>query len=142
MAIRLCRLLRSWEDNPDFGFVMVKGSGRAFAAGGDIVALYRLLKEGNMEACKEFFRTIYGFMYLLGISIPGTFRVATDKTVFATPEVLIGFHPDAATPLLPFTSTWSLRRVLGSDRGEAQRSRDGFLWACYALFTNCKASTN
>lgn len=30
-----------------------------------------------------------------GISIPGTFRVATNKTVFATPETLIGFHPDA-----------------------------------------------
>uniref|UniRef100_A0A6M2ENF6 3-hydroxyisobutyryl-CoA hydrolase n=1 Tax=Populus davidiana TaxID=266767 RepID=A0A6M2ENF6_9ROSI len=30
-----------------------------------------------------------------GISIPGTFRLATDKTVFATPETLIGFHPDA-----------------------------------------------
>ncbi|CAL5195231.1 unnamed protein product [Lathyrus oleraceus] len=116
MASRLHKLYRSWEDNPDIGFVMVKGSGRAFAAGGDIVALYRLLKEGNMEACKEFFRTIYSFIYLLGtylkphvallngitmgggagISIPGTFRVATDKTVFATPEVLIGFHPDAA----------------------------------------------
>ncbi|KAI5418507.1 hypothetical protein KIW84_042944 [Lathyrus oleraceus] len=127
MASRLRRLLRSWEDNPDFGFVMVKGSGRAFAAGGDIVVLYRLLKEGNMEACKEFFRIIYGFMYLLGISIPGTFRVATDKTVFATPEVLIGFHPDAATSLLPFTSTWPLRRVLGSDRGEAQRKQWGKL---------------
>nr|ACN30845.1 unknown [Zea mays] len=31
-----------------------------------------------------------------GVSIPGTFRVATDRTVFATPEVHIGFHPDAA----------------------------------------------
>ncbi|XP_059297082.1 3-hydroxyisobutyryl-CoA hydrolase-like protein 1, mitochondrial isoform X2 [Lycium ferocissimum] len=29
------------------------------------------------------------------ISIPGTFRVATEKTVFANPETLIGFHPDA-----------------------------------------------
>ncbi|KAL8496155.1 hypothetical protein ACS0TY_020028 [Phlomoides rotata] len=29
-----------------------------------------------------------------GISVPGTFRVATDKTIFATPEALIGFHPD------------------------------------------------
>ncbi|QHO52368.1 3-hydroxyisobutyryl-CoA hydrolase-like protein 2 [Arachis hypogaea] len=68
-----------------------------------------------MEACKEFFRTIYRFIYVIGtymkphiallngitmgggagISIPGTFRVATDKTIFATPEVLIGFHPDA-----------------------------------------------
>ncbi|XP_027336369.1 3-hydroxyisobutyryl-CoA hydrolase-like protein 1, mitochondrial isoform X1 [Abrus precatorius] len=116
MAVRLHKLYRSWEDNPDIGFVMVKGSGRAFAAGGDIVALYHLIDKGNMEACKEFFRTIYSFIYLIGtylkpnvallngitmgggagISIPGTFRVATDKTIFATPEVHIGFHPDAA----------------------------------------------
>jgi 3-hydroxyisobutyryl-CoA hydrolase len=30
-----------------------------------------------------------------GVSIPGTFRVATDRTIFATPETIIGFHPDA-----------------------------------------------
>ncbi|XP_050874502.1 3-hydroxyisobutyryl-CoA hydrolase-like protein 1, mitochondrial isoform X2 [Lathyrus oleraceus] len=116
MAAKLHKLYTSWEDNPNIGFVMVKGSGRAFAAGGDIVALYRFIKEGNMEACKEMARTVYSFIYLLGtyykphvallngitmgggggISIPGTFRVATDKTVFAIPEVLIGFHPDAA----------------------------------------------
>jgi 3-hydroxyisobutyryl-CoA hydrolase len=30
-----------------------------------------------------------------GISLPGMFRVATDKTVLAHPEVQIGFHPDA-----------------------------------------------
>lgn len=30
-----------------------------------------------------------------GVSIPGTFRVATDRTIFATPETVIGFHPDA-----------------------------------------------
>ncbi|KAI5423416.1 hypothetical protein KIW84_046391 [Lathyrus oleraceus] len=86
----------------------LKGSGRAFAAGGDIVALYRFIKEGNMEACKEMARTVYSFIYLLallngitmggggGISVPGTFLVATGTTVFAIPEVLIGFHPDAA----------------------------------------------
>ncbi|KAK7382874.1 hypothetical protein VNO80_02006 [Phaseolus coccineus] len=116
MAATLHKLYRSWEDNPDIGFVMMKGSGRAFAAGGDIVALYHLINKGNMEACKEFFRTAYCFMYLIGtylkphvallngitmgggagVSIPGTFRVATDKTIFATPEVHIGFHPDAA----------------------------------------------
>lgn len=116
MAARLHKLYRSWEDNPDIGFVMLKGTGRAFAAGGDIVSLYRFIKQGNLEACKQFFRTAYSFIYLIGtylkphvallngitmgggagISIPGTFRLATDKTVFATPEVLIGFHPDAA----------------------------------------------
>ncbi|KAK7287006.1 hypothetical protein RJT34_22406 [Clitoria ternatea] len=116
MGAKLHKLYRSWEDNPDIGFVMVKGSGRAFAAGGDIVALYNFINKGDMEACKEFFRTVYAFIYLVGtylkphvallngitmgggagISIPGTFRVATDKTIFATPEVHIGFHPDAA----------------------------------------------
>ncbi|KAK7350387.1 hypothetical protein VNO77_08965 [Canavalia gladiata] len=115
MVARLHKLYRSWEDDPDIGFVMLKGSGRAFAAGGDIVTLYHLRDKGNMEACKEFFRTAYSFMYQIGtylkphvallngitmgggagISIPSTFRVATDKTIFATPEVHIGFHPDA-----------------------------------------------
>lgn len=116
MAIRLKKLYASWEDNPDIGFVMMKGSGRAFCAGGDVVALYHLINEGNLEGCKDFFRNLYLFIYILstylkpqvaildgitmggggGVSIPGTFRIATDKTIFSTPEVHIGFHPDAA----------------------------------------------
>ncbi|XP_062182019.1 small ribosomal subunit protein mS47-like [Phragmites australis] len=31
-----------------------------------------------------------------GVSIPGTFHIATDRIVFSTLEVHIGFHPDAA----------------------------------------------
>ncbi|KAF2315407.1 hypothetical protein GH714_039132 [Hevea brasiliensis] len=115
MGARLLKLYRSWEDNPDIGFVVMKGSGRAFCAGGDIVSLYHLINQGKLEDCKEFFRTVYSFIYELGtylkphvaildgitmgggagVSIPGTFRVATNKTAFATPETLIGFHPDA-----------------------------------------------
>ncbi|XP_061996460.1 3-hydroxyisobutyryl-CoA hydrolase-like protein 1, mitochondrial isoform X3 [Rosa rugosa] len=115
MGLRLQKLYRSWEDNPDVGFIALKGSGKAFCAGGDVVSLYHLINEGRMEDCKEFFRALYPFTYLLGtclkphvailngvtmgggggVSIPGTFRIATDKTVFATPETLIGFHPDA-----------------------------------------------
>ncbi|KAG6481734.1 hypothetical protein ZIOFF_058353 [Zingiber officinale] len=101
MAIQLKKLYESWEDNPDIGFVIMKGSGRAFCAGGDVVALYQLLNEGKVEVCKDFFRNLYMFIYTLGtylkphvaildgvtmgggagVSIPGTFRVATDKTV-------------------------------------------------------------
>ncbi|WKA05423.1 hypothetical protein VitviT2T_023391 [Vitis vinifera] len=89
--------------------------GRAFCAGGDIVGLYKLINEGRIEDCKECFRTVYSFIYLVGtylnpnvaildgitmgsragVSILGMFRVATDRTVFATPETLIGFHTDA-----------------------------------------------
>nr|POE50982.1 3-hydroxyisobutyryl-coa hydrolase-like protein 1, mitochondrial [Quercus suber] len=112
---RLQKLYTSWENNPDIGFVAMKGSGRAFCAGGDIVTLYHMINAGKMEDCKEFFRTLYTYIYIFGtylkphvallngitmgggagVSIPGMFRVATDKTVFATPETLIGFHPDA-----------------------------------------------
>ncbi|GAB4861947.1 hypothetical protein Ancab_037202 [Ancistrocladus abbreviatus] len=115
MGAALQKLYKCWEDDPNIGFVVMKGSGRAFCAGGDIVSLYHLLSEGKIEDCKEFFRTLYPFIYTLGtylkphvallngitmgggggVSIPGMFRVATDKTVFATPETLIGFHPDA-----------------------------------------------
>ncbi|XP_057959418.1 small ribosomal subunit protein mS47 [Malania oleifera] len=115
MAARLKRLYESWEENPDIGFVMMKGTGRAFCAGGDVVALYHLLNEGKVEECKTFFATLYKFIYHLGtylkphvaildgvtmgggagISLPGMFRVVTDKTVFAAPEAEMGFHPDA-----------------------------------------------
>ncbi|KAL5798891.1 hypothetical protein ACOSQ2_003711 [Xanthoceras sorbifolium] len=115
MGARLNKLYKSWEDDPNIGFVTMKGSGRAFCAGGDVVAIYHMMNQGNLEDCKDFFRTAYSFMYLVGtylkphvailngitmgggagVSMPGTFRVATGKTVFATPETLIGFHPDA-----------------------------------------------
>ncbi|KAL3348821.1 hypothetical protein AABB24_022136 [Solanum stoloniferum] len=115
IASRLMKLYKSWEDDPDIGFVVLKGNDRAFSAGGDIVSLYNLLKQGNFQDCKEFCWTMYSLVYVVGtylkphvallngvtmgggagISIPGTFRVATEKTVFATPETLIGYHPDA-----------------------------------------------
>ncbi|KAL6345708.1 hypothetical protein AAG906_017449 [Vitis piasezkii] len=115
MVARLKRLYESWEENSDLGFVIMKGSGRALCSGGDVVALNQLINEGKVEECKKFFETLYKFIYLLGtyvkpnvaivdgitmgggagISIPAMFRVVTDKTVFATPETQMGFHPDA-----------------------------------------------
>lgn len=115
MLLRLQKLYQSWEDDPDIGFVTLKGRGRAFCAGGDVVGFYRSISIGDLGAIKEFFWNINNLIYLIntymkphvallngitmgggaGISILGTFRVATDKTVFATPEALIGYHPDA-----------------------------------------------
>ncbi|KAJ8573358.1 hypothetical protein K7X08_009869 [Anisodus acutangulus] len=115
VGTRLMKLYKNWEDDPNIGFVVLKGNDMAFSAGGDIVTLYNWLKQGKVEDCKEFCWTLYNFIYVLGtylkphvallngitmgggagISIPGTFRVATEKTVFATPETLIGYHPDA-----------------------------------------------
>ncbi|KAL6985160.1 3-hydroxyisobutyryl-CoA hydrolase [Sarracenia purpurea var. burkii] len=117
MAGRLKRLYESWEENPDIGFVIMKGKGRTFCSGADVVNLYQLINEGKVEECKIFFQTLYKFVYLLGtylkphvaildgitmgsgagISLPGMFRVVTDKTVFAAPEAQLGFHPDAGS---------------------------------------------
>ncbi|XP_024024360.1 3-hydroxyisobutyryl-CoA hydrolase-like protein 2, mitochondrial [Morus notabilis] len=115
MAARLTRLYESWEENPDIGFVLMKGSGRAFCSGGDAVSLYHLLNEGDIEECKMFFETLYKFVYLqgtylkphvaildgitmgagAGIALPGRFSLVTDKTAFSHPEAQMGFHPDA-----------------------------------------------
>ncbi|XP_021890699.1 3-hydroxyisobutyryl-CoA hydrolase-like protein 2, mitochondrial [Carica papaya] len=115
MVARLKRLYESWEENPDIGFVLMKGSDRAFCSGADVVTLYQLISEGNVEECKQFFNKLYKFAYLqgtylkphvaildgitmgcgAGISLPGMFRVVTDKTAFSHPEAQMGFHPDA-----------------------------------------------
>uniref|UniRef100_A0A7N0T642 3-hydroxyisobutyryl-CoA hydrolase n=1 Tax=Kalanchoe fedtschenkoi TaxID=63787 RepID=A0A7N0T642_KALFE len=115
MAARLQRLYGSWEDNPDVNFVVTKAGGKAFSAGADVVALHQLLNEGRIEDCKMFFKTLYNLVYLVGtylkphipildgivmggsagIAVPAMFRIVTDKTIFASPEAQMGFHPDA-----------------------------------------------
>ncbi|CAN1849398.1 3-hydroxyisobutyryl-CoA hydrolase-like protein 1, mitochondrial [Linum perenne] len=101
MGARLNRLYKSWEDDPDIGFVAMKGSGRAFCAGGDIVALHHLISQGKLDRCKEFFSILYNYIYLLGtylkpnvallngitmgggagVSIPGEYLALTGETL-------------------------------------------------------------
>lgn len=120
MVARLKRLYDSWEENSDIGFVLMKARGRAFCSGSDVVRLYHSLNEGNAEEAKQFFKTLYSFVYLQGtylkphvaildgttmgcgsgISLPGMFCVVTDKTIFSHPEAQIGFHPDAGASYL------------------------------------------
>ncbi|KAL2940005.1 3-hydroxyisobutyryl-CoA hydrolase-like protein 2 mitochondrial [Bienertia sinuspersici] len=115
MAGRLKRLYESWEENSTLGFIIMKGNGKAFCSGADVVDLYQLINEGKVEECKSFFDTLYRFVYLMGtyvkpnvaildgttmgagagVSFPGMFRLATDRTVFSHPETQLGFHPDA-----------------------------------------------
>ncbi|KAL8151634.1 hypothetical protein V2J09_021442 [Rumex salicifolius] len=115
MVSRIRRLYESWEENSHVGFVMMKGSGKAFCSGADAISLYQLMNDGKVEECKAFFDNLYRFVYLVGtymkphvaildgmtmgagagISLPGMFRVVTDRTVFSHPETQLGFHPDA-----------------------------------------------
>ncbi|KAK7852747.1 3-hydroxyisobutyryl-coa hydrolase-like protein 2 [Quercus suber] len=83
MVARLKRLYESWEENSNIGIVLMKGSGRAFCSGADVVTLYQLINDeekntdsGHMPHC------------LTRMSVALTM-------VFANPETQMGFHPDA-----------------------------------------------
>ncbi|KAJ6963145.1 3-hydroxyisobutyryl-CoA hydrolase-like protein 1 [Populus alba x Populus x berolinensis] len=110
MGHRLTKLYESWANDPLVDFIVLKGNGRAFCAGGDVVRLYRLINEGKIEECKDCFRTFYSFVFLLstylkphvaildgitmgggaGISVHGSFRIATDKTSVPLIEEQLG----------------------------------------------------
>eukprot|EP00850_Spirogloea_muscicola_P017172 SM000145S00789 [mRNA] locus=s145:17659:20291:- [translate_table: standard] len=88
---------------------------------------------GDKEACREFFREEYLTNHKLatlskphvavlngvvmgggnGISMHGTFRVATDKTLFAMPETAIALHPDVGASYFLSRLPGSLGEYLG-----------------------------
>ncbi|KAE8687478.1 3-hydroxyisobutyryl-CoA hydrolase-like protein 2 [Hibiscus syriacus] len=106
VASRLKKLYESWEENPDIGFVLMKGSGSAFCSGVDAVSLYHSLNEGKVEECKSFFETLYKFVYVQGTYLKPHVAILdgndgmwrwnlSPRDAFAHPEIQLGFHPDA-----------------------------------------------
>jgi enoyl-CoA hydratase len=115
--------LDAWEADPAVEAVVIRGAGeRAFCAGGDIRALYDSRAEGNRAYRAEFYREEYTqnrrifrfkkpYVALVdgiamgggvGLSVHGSHRVATERTLFAMPETGIGLFPDVgASYFLP-----------------------------------------
>ena len=117
--------LARWADDPQVARVVVTGAGeKAFCAGGDIRSIYDAHKAGRSEGLSAFFRDEYllnariksfpkPYVSLIdgivmgggvGVSVHGTYRVGTGKTLFAMPETGIGFFPDVG-------ATWFLPRL-------------------------------
>ncbi len=116
MILELERVIPGWEKDPAIKAVIVRGAGdRAFCAGGDVIGLYREMRDDPSGTLRrDFFRDeyvvnqrIYRFAKPwislidgidmgggVGLSAHGSHSVASEKFLFAMPETTIGLFPD------------------------------------------------
>mmetsp|Transcript_5442 Transcript_5442/g.16226 ORF Transcript_5442/g.16226 Transcript_5442/m.16226 type:complete len:478 (+) Transcript_5442:272-1705(+) len=111
--------LKRFETNSAVSTVIIRTTqSRAFCAGGDVKDVALAAHAGDFEKADNFFRQEYRMNYLLGslrttrlisfiegitmgggagVSTHGKYVVASENTVFAMPECVIGFVPDVGT---------------------------------------------
>ena len=108
--------LLEWRQDEDLACVVLYAeSEKAFCAGGDVKSLVMALqRDGTIAAARDYFTTEYFVDYLIhvypkpilcwadGITMGGgigimngaAYRVVTERTVMAMPEIAIGLFPD------------------------------------------------
>ncbi|CAH8354086.1 unnamed protein product [Eruca vesicaria subsp. sativa] len=114
MISRLLQLFLEYEEDSSVKIVILKGQGRAFCAGGDVSAVVRDIRLGKWRLGAKFFSDEYMLNYVMatysktqvsilngivmgggaGVSVHGRFRIATENTLFAMPETVLGLFPD------------------------------------------------
>ncbi|MEH6473048.1 MAG: enoyl-CoA hydratase/isomerase family protein [Halopseudomonas sp.] len=132
LTLEMIRLLApklpEWEADPTVAAVILDGAGeKAFCAGGDIVNLYKgMVGEGEANFCQTFFVEEYQLDHAihcfskplivwgsgivmgggLGLMAGANYRVVTETSRIAMPEVSIGLYPDVG-------GSWFLNRMPG-----------------------------
>mmetsp|Transcript_45587 Transcript_45587/g.177360 ORF Transcript_45587/g.177360 Transcript_45587/m.177360 type:complete len:409 (-) Transcript_45587:913-2139(-) len=124
MCKRVFERVSRFDESDLVSAVILRSTTRkAFCAGGDVRTVALTCKDGRFEEALDFFRHEYHMDYLLGslkttkqisfiegicmgggagISVHGSYRVASESTVFAMPECNIGLVPDiGASYFLP-----------------------------------------
>jgi len=126
MIIRYDAQLKAWATDDVIKAVLIEGvGGKAFCAGGDVLAVYHAGQAGDALAA-DFFRHEYTlnrrihafpkpYIALLdgitmgggvGVSVHGDFRIVTENLMFSMPETGIGLFPDIG-------GSWFLPRCPG-----------------------------
>ncbi|HEU4705221.1 MAG TPA: enoyl-CoA hydratase/isomerase family protein [Sphingomicrobium sp.] len=126
MCDSMSEALLGWRSDPNIEAVIIDhAEGRGFCAGGDVVMLARSGATDGEQA-RAFFHSEYRLNHLLftyptptialmdgitmgggvGISLPCTYRIATENTRLAMPETGIGLFPDVG-------GGWYLSRLPG-----------------------------
>lgn len=117
MCTAIHTALDAFAADPQVSTIAIEGAGeRAFCAGGDVVAMHRAGREG-LPDWEDFFATEYRMNHAIatcpkpyvalmdgitmgggvGVSIHGSHRVATGRTLWAMPETGIGMVPDVGS---------------------------------------------
>jgi enoyl-CoA hydratase len=128
MVETMTSFMGEWADDPAAGAVLIDGAGeRAFAAGGDIRALYDAVKSGS-DLPARFWATEYRLNVTIarypkpviaimdglvmgggvGLSAHAAHCILTDRSAIAMPEVGIGFFPDVGVSFLLTRAHWEL----------------------------------
>ncbi|KAJ6732118.1 3-HYDROXYISOBUTYRYL-COA HYDROLASE-RELATED [Salix purpurea] len=117
MIFQMIKELKAFEADPKVKIVILKGNGKAFCAGGDVLASYTCLVAGHWSYGTNFYKKQVMLDYLVatygkpvvaiidgivmgggaGLSLQATFRIVTENTVFAMPETAIGHFADVGS---------------------------------------------
>ncbi len=128
MVATMTARLRDWAEDTAVGAVLIDGAGeRGFCAGGDIRALYDGAKSGDSLPAR-FWANEYRLDVLIarypkpviavmdglvmgggvGLSAHAAYRVVTERSAIAMPEVGIGYFPDVGVSFLLARAPWEL----------------------------------